>query len=541
MSRTRALALPAAGLALLAAAPATAQQKRVVVAPYIELDQVLTDDLVTGDVLTYTELAAGIDASVSTARAEGQVSYRYEHRFAESDHLGDDDIHTGLARGSYKLTRSLSLDGGAIATRTRADIRGAAPGVLGGDYSNIAQVYSFYVGPTLSTSAGPVAIGADYRYGYTHAEAPHVTGLPAGDRDYFDSSHAHVVEASASVAPGQVAPIGLTVSGAIDQERAGQLDQHYIDKYARADALAPVGRTLAVTVGIGAERIKISQLDPLVAADGTVVTDRDGRFVTDPNSPRRVAYRTDGLIYDAGVIWRPSPRTALSATVAHRYGGTSYTGALSWQARRDVSVNAVVYDGIETFGHQLRTGLQNLPTSFLTQRDSFGQQFNGCIFGANPGSGAGGTGGAGGCLSNVFQSLAATSYRARGIDAVAVASHGADSFGVGGGYANRHLYSPDDAPGITLIGLDDESWYLQGFWERRITRVSGVDANLFANWYDTDQPGFGTVFGAGGTGSYYHYFGRVGTIAQLGVYTYHQNGFDDAWSAQALVGARYQF
>ena len=528
----------AACAALLAAAPAAAADRQI--SPYIELDQVLVDDLQSGDVLTYSEIAAGIDASISTRRAEGQISYRYERRIGEGDHLGDDDVHTGLARGSVQVTRDLTIEGGGIATRARSDIRGAAPGIFAGNVDNVTQIYSLYAGPTLTTRAGPVELGASYRYAYTKAEAPNGTGLAPGAarRDYFDHSDAHVAQVSAGLAPGAVLPIGLTASAAYDRENASQLKQRYVGKYARVDALAPVSRTVALTAGVGYEKITVSEKDPLLAADGTPVVDGNGRFVTDPNSPRRLDYNTDGLIYDAGVVWRPSPRSSLTATVAHRYGGTSYTGALAWQPRRDLSVQAVVYDGIETFGRQLREGLQSLPTSFLTQRDSFGQQFNGCVFGAQPGVQGQG---AGGCLNGVFQSIATASYRARGIDAVAVLTRGANSFGVGGGYANRHLHSPDTVPGITVIGLDDESYYAQAFWSHEINRVSGVDVNLFANWYDTDLPGSDGVFGGGATGSYYHNFGRLGTIAQLGVYTFSQDARDNDWSAQALLGARYQF
>ena len=55
---------------LLSAMPAAAQDdrgggerdRRVSVAPYIELSQVLTADVQSGDVLTYSSAAAGVDA-----------------------------------------------------------------------------------------------------------------------------------------------------------------------------------------------------------------------------------------------------------------------------------------------------------------------------------------------------------------------------------------------------------------------------------------------------------------------------------------------
>src|SRR3546814_20927848 len=72
--RTR-LALVVAGLACLAAAlilapsPASA---RTDIAPYLEVQQVLSADLNDSDVLTYTAAVAGIDGRVSTRRFKAQ-------------------------------------------------------------------------------------------------------------------------------------------------------------------------------------------------------------------------------------------------------------------------------------------------------------------------------------------------------------------------------------------------------------------------------------------------------------------------------------
>ena len=521
---------------------------RTSVTAYVELDQGVLADLNRDDTVAYAQVAAGVDAAISTARAQGQLSVRYERQIPETGDYGGADIVTGLARGAYQVARPLTIEAGAIATRTRVDIRGAAPGITDvGDAANIAQVYSIYAGPTLATSAGPVAIGASYRFGYTKADTPYTTGLAGAPRvDYFDDSIGHEVQASVGVAPGRVLPFGVTLSGGYARETASQLSQRYEDTYGRGDVLMPVTPTLALTAGVGYQHIQVSQKDPVVDAAGVAVTDRNGRYVTDQASPRRIAYDTDGLIYDAGVVWRPSPRTSLTATVAHEYDSTSYTGQFDWQIDRSVAFQAAAYDGIETFGHQLRVGLQGLPTSFVDQQDSFGQQFNGCVFG----NGSAGSGGAGGCLNDVFQSLTNASYRARGIEAVLSASHGLNRFGIGAGYSNRHLFSPRVAPGLSVLGVDDDSYFLQGFYTRQLGRRSSFDANLFANWYDSTLPGVsgtgltgtsGDVFGAGATGAYNRSFGRLGTTAQLGVYYFDQQRFYDQWTAQALVGARYQF
>lgn len=536
---TRALiigAAVAAVAAMLGASPALAQDRQKSITPYIELGQVLTADLQSGDVLTFSTVAAGIDASVQTRRAQVQISYRYERQISWNKQVGDVDVHSGLARAAVKLAPGLSIEGGALATQARSDIRGAAPGNLAGNIDNLSQVYSAYVGPTLSTNAGPVSVGASYRYGYTKVESPGASGVALGSPplDVFNSSQSHVAQASAGVKAGTVLPVGVTVSGAYEHDTASQLSQRYEGKYARGDFVLPVLPTLALTAGVGYEKIEVSQKDPLRDAAGNPVTDSQGRFVTDPASPRRIAYQTDGLIYDAGVIWRPSPRTTLQARAGRRYGGTTVTGSFSYAASKSLGVQIGVYDGVETFGRQLADGIASLPTSFIDQRDVFGQQFSGCTFGTSGSA-------PGNCLNGVFQSISTSSYRARGIDVVISANRGPLSFGVGAGYANRRFYAPDGGTGFTINGLSDESFYGQLFIGAALDRNSGINANVFANYYESGIGNAPGIIATGATGLYYHNFGRIGTTASLGIYSFSQEGIQDQLSAQGQVGMRYQF
>jgi hypothetical protein len=520
----------------MAATPAVARDRaRTQVTPYIELGQVLTADLQSGDVLTYSTVSAGVDASIQTRSVELQLSYNYQRNISWDKDIGDDDVHSGLAQAVVRVAPGLSIQGGALATRARSDIRGAAPVVLTADDRNISQVYSAYVGPSYAKNVGPASVTASYQFGYTKVEAPGSTGVFPGSLplDTFDDSRSHIAQASVGVSPGTVLPIGLTASAAYEREDAGQLDQRYEGTYGRADAILPVSGTLALAAGVGYEKITTSQRDALVDAAGDPVVDSDGRFVTDKSGPRRIAYETDGLIYDAGVLWRPSPRTFLEARVGKRYGGTTYTGSFSYAASQAVGVRIGVYDGVETFGRQLRDGISQLPSNFVDQRDSFGQQFSGCTFGQSSEE-------AGGCLNSVFQSISSSSYRARGVDAVIGVNRGPIGFGAGIGYANRRFYSPRGTR-YSILGVTDESYYAQAYFNAALDRNSGVNADIYANYYESGigaQPG---VYSVGATGLYYHNFGRIGTSASLGIYNFSQEGFDDQTSAQAQVGVRYSF
>lgn len=527
-----------AGAAVAAALPASAQRSRQIV-PYIEVGQILTADLQSGDVLTYSTVAAGIDASIQTQRVELQLSYKYEHRFAWDDALADDSVHSGIARGAIRLAPGLSLEGGAIATRARTDIRGAVAGNTVGNQRNVSQIYSGYLGPTLVTKIGDVTTNAAYRFGYTKAEASNtLTGVPGGQArlDAYDDARSHMATVSAGVRAGAVMPIGLTVSGGYEREDASQLDQRYEDKYARADAVLPVAPTLALVAGVGYENIEISQRDPLFDATGQPVVDVDGRYITDPASPRRLAYDTDGLFWDAGVIYKPGRRTTLQARVGRRYDTMTYTGSLSYQPSSNSGLQIGVYDGIQSFGRGISNSLQRLPTSFETPNDPLGQQFSGCVFGTSNTA-------TGGCLNSALGALSTANFRARGVDGVFSVQSGGYTFGYGMGYANRRYLVPTGglAPGSPLAGVVDETYYAQAFVGRALGARSSINANAYATYFESGIAFAPDVWGAGVNGSYQYSFGRFGATASAGLFASDQERIAADVQAQAALGMRYSF
>jgi hypothetical protein len=528
---------PAATLDAPAARPQAAPRVERYVSPYIELGQAVVADLShSDDVLTYTEVGAGIDAGIQTRNTQAQLSYRYERDIAWSKHEGDSDYHDGLARAAVGVAPGVSIEGGALATRARADIRGAAPGDKFGNHDNLTQVYAAYAGPTVGTHVGVVGVSASYRYGYTKVDAPGFVAVGPNQPalDTFDSGHSNVAQASLNLKSGDVLPVGVTVSGGWDREDAHQLDQRYDGKYARADVVAPVSRTLALEGGVGYEKIEISQRDAKLNPDGTPVLDKHGRFVTDKSSPRRLAYRTDGLIWDAGVLWRPSPRTQLEAHAGRRYGSTTYAGSFSWKPSPSLGVQVVAYDEVDTFARQLREGLDGIPTDFLANRNVFGQGYAGCTFGTSSAA-------TGGCLNDVFQSLTGSAYRARGVDAMLVAGHGPVQTGLGIGYARRHFFAPDVGAGVTIDGIDDQSVYGQYFINRALDSRSSIEGDLYASWYDSGVPGAASVYSTGASGSYNRSFGRIDATASLGVFAFDSKNIENDVSAQALLSMRYNF
>lgn len=525
----------AALAAFTAGLPAVAEA-RTDISPYLEVGQILTADLKNGgDVLTYSMLAAGIDASVKGPRSEVQLNYRYERRFGWGNSVADQSVHTGLARARLDVVPDLlSLEAGALATRARSDFRGDAPALFVGRTDNVTQVYSAYAGPTLARSIGELDLSAAYRVGYTRVSAKDNFVTPIGQPvlDRFSDALSHSATASIGMKSGAL-PFGWTVSGYYEREDAGQLDQRFQNKGVRGDVTLPVAPTLALVGGVGYQDLTVSQRPVLLDPGGAPVIDANGRFVKDKAAPRQLAYEFDGLYWDAGVLWRPSKRTSLEARVGRRYGSMSYTGSLNWQATQHSMVQAVLYDEVQTFGQQLNDNLSRLPTSFIIPRNVLAGNVSGCIFG---------DAGTGTCLNDALGAISTAAYRNRGLAILWSTQRGRWKAGLGAGY-NQRKYIATAQPGVfSNNGVRDEMWYGQGTIGYALSERTDLTGDLFVTLFDPGIAGAGDILSTGSTGSITHRLTRkLDANATLGLYSSRVDGFDGNLIASAFAGLRYSF
>ncbi len=503
--------------------------------PYIEVAQVVTmRNVPENETFTYTRAAVGLEALTVGKRNGGALSLRYERRFdwGQSDASGDSI--NGIANGYATVTPGVQFRAGGLATRERFNASGASvPGAQFDD--EVVQVYSLYAGPVISTQSGDVKLDASYRFGYTRTEqegarvvAP---GLPT--QDLFDDSTIHAASASAAIEPGEVLPVGVGLSSTYYREDITNLDQRVEDAQARATVTIPVAQSVALTGAIGYESVEISSRDAVRDPDGFPVIGRGGNYVTDKTGPRVLAYDVDGLIWDAGVMWRPSRRTALTANVGRRYGSTSYTGTFSYAPSTRMSLNVAVYDNIAGFGGQLNRSLANLPTDFTAIRNPFTGDISGCVSSMESGS----------CLSGSLGNLRSAAFRARGVAANLGARFGRISAGIGGGYDRRKFIA---APGTVLEsanGQIDENYWLVAYMNAEFDEGSLLETNIYANWIDSGATLAGDTRAWGATTAYYRDLTRhLSARAALGIEGLTQPELpDDFWTASALVGLRYSF
>lgn len=519
-------------LALLTGTPAFAERASEV-HPYLGLDQTVVGNLSGGgnqDTLTYTSVTVGVDARLRNRSTEIQANLAYQHQFTWTGDTSDSDVVSGLARARTTVGRDLHLEAGGLATRVRTDGFTGANGGLATPGSR-SHVYSAYAGPTYAGRIGNVDVNAAYRLGYNRIDGGFDTALSgAPGLDSFDESVTHYATASVGVQPGVILPVGVAVGVGYSHEDASQLDQRYDDKWARLDVTVPLTDDLAAIGGVGYQAIKISNRDALRDSTGEPIRDVNGRFVTDHASPRLLSYDNSEMIWDVGLLWRPSRRTSASITFGHRYGSESVRGSFSWQPDRDTAISVVLFDSVDSFGRSLNGGLANLPDNFIVSRNPFSGDINGCAFG---------TGGAS-CFSDTLSGIRTANYRNRGISGSYSHRFGPWQYGLGLGYSRRKFLG-NDPVFAGIDGVSEENYFAAAMLGYAIDARSGINGNFYANKFVSAIPGVADVFNAGAYLNYHRLMGRrLQGNASIGV-DHVDNGVQSVLSGLAQFGLRYQF
>lgn len=510
---------------------------RVDVTPYIEAAQVVSKELQPGDdVVTYTRLAAGVDVGFGGRRGEGAVSVRYERRIGYGD-VADGDTVSGIARAGVAIVpRAVTLEAGALASRTRVDGNGATNlGAFAGDATSTSQVYSVYAGPSLQTKAGPMEVTGAYRIGYSRVEAPAAVVVTPGSEpaDIFDDSLVQMANVRAGFAPGDPLPIGVGVGAGWNRQDISNLDQRIDDKYVRGDVTVPLSRTFALVGGVGYEDVEVSNRDAVRDGQGAPVIGDDGRFITDKSTPRQIAYETEGLIWDVGFMWRPSRRTAVEAHYGHRYGGETYYGSLSYAPNARSSLNLSVYDNLTGLGGQLTEAINNLPTQFDAVRNPITGDLTGCVDSTSIGQG---------CALARLNSLRSAAFRNRGVTGSYSYQNNRSSFGFGLGYDRRSFIA---ASGTALGNLDDlvdETYWAAAFAGHELDRYSNMQFTASTAWFESGANSAGDSIGYSATLAYYRQlFGGLSGTAAIGIDGVNRDELPDTSTASALLGLRYSF
>lgn len=520
--------------------------KATYVTPYIEAQQVVSAELSPGnEVLTWSTLAAGIDAGIARRGSEGALSLRYERRFGWSRGISDGDALTGVARASTAIVpRVLTIEGGALASRLSVENNGGAvPGQTFDD--SISQIYSLYAGPTLQTHMGAVALEGHYRIGYTRVESPDAILTAPGQPaiDVFDDALVHNAGIHLGTKAGDPLPVGVGLGAGWNREDVSNLDQRIDDRHVRGDLTLPIGGDLALVGGVGYEDVKISARDALRdTVTGLPLIDGNGHYVTDKSQPRQIAYDADGLIWDAGVMWRPSKRTALEAHVGKRYGSTSYYGSFAYAPNRATSINVSVYDNVTSLGGMATNALAGLPTRFEAVRNPLNGDLGGCVAAAGDAENGGARSGQNSCLIGALGSIRSAAFRGRGVMASIGITRSALQYGIGAGYDRRRFIA---APGTVLAaanGVIDENVWVAAYLNGRIDRDSSFGTTVWANWYQSGDALSGDVSALGATAAYYRALtDRLSATAAVGIQGVNREALADTWSAQAMVGLRYAF
>lgn len=520
----------------------TVDKRRLAIRPYIEATQVVQANLgakdglaYQDDVLTYSTLAAGADATINGRNNQGVVSARYERRFLWN-HKSNSDGVTGIARLSSSIVpNALRVDYGGFANRTYVSQTGAAFATSAVGADSLTQIYSLYAGPTLATQKGDVAITAHYHAGYTALNTQNNAAASGVTGGINTLDHSTVQEARLAVGnrPGEGLPVGLGADAGLYQEDVSNLTQRVSDKHVRGSVTIPVAEDVALVGGVGYEHVRVSARNAQFDSAGNPVVDANGRYVTDYAQGRQIAFDTEGLIWDAGVVWRPSRRTNMEFHVGERYGRFGAYGFINYQPDDHSSFNLVVYQGVTGFGGALTNSLFNLPTQFSTVRDAITGNLSSCVASAS----------AGNCFAGSVSSVNATVYRGNGFSAGYSFDHNRLRGGIGFGYERRqYITAPQTILG-SINGKVDQYYWVSTYLGYHVTPHSTFGATLDGYKYISGlDPAQGAINAIRAVGLYQYYLSRhLTATASLAMDGITREKADDLWSTAASLGMRYSF
>jgi hypothetical protein len=511
-------------------------RKRTRIVPYLEVDQTVYDQTQPySQVVTYTTLSAGADMLINSHRTTGVATIRYEHHFSETRAQGSSDTVTGIARTQTQIIpHTLSFDFGGLATHTSIAGNGSTYLNPVDNVGSTYQIWSLYGGPSLQTHAGVLGVKASYDLGYNQIDqirsyVPVSGGPPV---DVFGHSLTQQATASVGVRPGELLPFGVALLGSYLQEDMSNLDQRLLDARLGLQLTQPVSRDLALVGDVAWEKVQVSQRNAEVDGNGNPVVASNGQYITNPDSPRLIAYRTDGLTWDVGVVWHPSKRTMAAAYVGQRYDSMTYYGSFYHAPNSRSTLNVSVFDGIYGFGSGLMTALQALPTDFTVTRDPFSGNVGGCFLGSTGGS----------CVTGALGSANAYVFRARGVNAAYAMTVGRLTFNVGTGYMSRRFITAQDTVLASQNGALDQTWYVNAGLSGPIDRLTRFQVGGFASLYHTDELLVGDSGDWGVNGMLIHHLTDklVGTAAVevLGV---NPQLSPDQLEMMGQLGLRYNF
>jgi hypothetical protein len=432
------------------------------------------------------------------------------------------------------VTPGVQIDAAGFAARLSSDREGGSS-LAGVSSKREKNLYSATLGPQVKTEVGDFEVTGGYQLGYTRVEEPNtvVTGPDSAPGDFYEDSVTHNAAVRVGTSPGDVLPVGVGVGAGYNREDISNLDQRIEDTHVRADVTIPLDTSVALVGGVGYERVEIGARDAVYDENGVPLRGKNGNYLADKSQPRVLAYDVDGLIWDAGVIWRPSRRTSLEAHVGRRYGSTSVYGNLGYQMSSRASFNVGVYDNVAGFGGQLNRALAGLPTEFEVIENPFTGNVTGCV-----GSLEGGN-----CINGALGSTRSAAFRARGISASYNQEFGRFSAGLSGGYDRRKYIGAEGTVLESFNGAVQENIYAAIHAYGRIDEKSIIRSAVYANWFRSDSA-LGSDSQVLSAMALYRrdltsHFSATAAVGLDGVN--REDPLEDYWETSALVGLRYSF
>jgi hypothetical protein len=379
-----------AALVLSTVAQSPIADARIKIDPKISVRQSFSDNLSLNDNAKdsgfITTISPGLAVTFESPRVQGSFTYELDYRLGIGTPVFDKFRHNAIGRVNAEVLREfLYIETGVVATLLTQDPRGSLSTNPDNNNRNINNVFSGFVGPYIRQRLGDFAqFQGGYRFSTTLLEDQQNTSfLGSGDilnstRQLGADSDSHDFYATLNSGDAFQRFRWNVQAGYQLENIKDNVQERYRSRNINIGAEYPINRYLSLLGSAGYEKTQSTVLESIVTEARDPLTNAliPGTVASLQIGPNRVQnYGTDGLVWDAGFRFSPTPRTDLTVRGGRRFGDTTFNVSGLKKIGKKSEIAVSYGDSLDSLGRLLTRELGNLTTS-----TALGGQFRTGVF-----------------------------------------------------------------------------------------------------------------------------------------------------------------
>ncbi len=377
-------------MVMATAAQAPIADARIKIDPKISVRQSFSDNLSLNDRQKdsgfITTITPGLAVTFESPRIQGSLTYELDYRLGIGTSVLDKFRHNAIGRVNAELLREfLYLETGVVATLLSQDPRGSLSTNPDNNNRNINNVFSGFVGPYVRQRFSDFAeFQGGYRFSTTLLEdQQNASFLGSGDilnstRQLGADSDNHDFYATLNSGDAFQRFRWNVQAGYQLENINDNVKERFRSRNLNLGAEYPINRHLSLLGSVGYEKTQSTVLESIVTEARDPLTNIliPGTVASLQIGPNRVQnFGSDGVVWDAGFRFSPTPRTDITVRGGRRFGDTTFNVSGLKKIGKKSEISVSYGDTLDSLGRLLTRELGNVTTS-----TALGGQFRTGVF-----------------------------------------------------------------------------------------------------------------------------------------------------------------